>query len=180
VNTESTALTGKRDRKNVVIAGLITSVRVILDRRGKSMAFVGMEDFSGSFEVIVFSGCYQDSVEELQVEKLVIVKGKVSSKDRGDNKVIADRIFSINGALNNLAGRVYLTLRNDIFNENGLVSLKKTVEQFPGRKELFFKWRENGDNKFFIRSRSYSVSPSLEFVKSLEEIAGVENVEIVL
>ena len=180
LNTESNDLYGKKDRKNVIIAGLVTSVRVILDRRGKSMAFVGMEDFFGSFEVIVFSSCYQNSREELKVENLVVIKGKVSSKDRGDNKIIADRIFSIDGALNHLAGKVYLTLQRDLFNENGLVSLKQTVAQFPGRKELVFKWRENGDNKFFIRSRSYNVSPTLEFIKNLEEIAGVENVEIVL
>ncbi|MDZ7859713.1 MAG: DNA polymerase III subunit alpha [Candidatus Krumholzibacteriota bacterium] len=180
VNTESCALSEKKSKKNVVIAGLITSVRVILDRRGKSMAFVGMEDFLGSFEVIVFSSCYQSCREELREENLVVIKGKISSKDRGESKVIADKIFSIDSALNYLSGKVCLSLRSELFNEKELLSLKQTVSRFPGKKELFFKWCKNGDNKFSVRSRSYSVSPSLEFVRSLEKITGVENVEIVL
>ncbi|MBD3178395.1 MAG: DNA polymerase III subunit alpha, partial [Candidatus Latescibacteria bacterium] len=178
VNTGSADLSGRKKGRKVVIAGLINGVRVIQDRRGNSMAFVSMEDFYGSFEAIVFASCYSKTREELVEENAVVIRGKVSSKDRGETKIIADNIYSVDRALAALARRVVLTLRSNSFDEKSLASLKDVMARFPGRRELVFNWRENGNRLFSIRSCSCSVEPSLEFVEKVKRIDGVENVEV--
>lgn len=180
VNTGSVDLSKRKQGRNVIIAGLINGVRVIQDRRGNSMAFVSMEDFFGSFEAIVFASCYKKTREELVEENAVVIRGKISNRDRGETKIIADNIYSVDRALAALARRVVLTLRSNSFDEKSLASLKDIMARFPGRRELVFNWRENGNQLFSIRSGNCSVEPSLEFVDKIKKIDGVENVEVTL
>jgi len=178
VNTGSADLGRRKKGRNVIIAGLINGIRVIQDKRGNTMAFVSMEDFYGSFESIVFASCYRKAREELVEENAVVIKGKISSRDRGETKIIADNVYSVDRALSALARRVVLTLKSNSFDETSLVSLKDLMSRYPGRRELVFDWRENGNELFRIKSGNCSVEPSLEFVDKIRKIDGVENVEV--
>jgi DNA polymerase-3 subunit alpha len=178
VNTGSVSLSKRKQGRNVIIAGLINGVRVIQDRRGNSMAFVSMEDFYGSFEAIVFASCYRKARKELVEENAVVIRGKISNRDRGETKIIADNVYSVDRALGALARRVILTLHSNSFSEKSLASLKDIMARYPGRRELFFNWRENGSELFSIKSGKVSVEPSIEFVERIGKIDGVENVEV--
>ncbi|MBU8920862.1 MAG: DNA polymerase III subunit alpha [Bacteroidales bacterium] len=178
VNVDSLSLSGKKDREEVVLAGMISEVKMILDRKGNPMAFVTIEDFQGSYEVIVFSSCYEKRREMIQKDNLVVIPGKVSIKDRGDTKIIADRVYSIDEALKYLSRRLYLTLREGVFGEKELEGLQEIVHRYSGERELIFHWQSNGNRKYTIRSRGAGVSPGLELVRELKGLTGVENVEI--
>ncbi|MBN1164210.1 MAG: DNA polymerase III subunit alpha [Candidatus Krumholzibacteriota bacterium] len=180
INVSSVSLPEMQDRIPVIMAGLITDIKVIVDRKGNPMAFVTLEDFSGSCEMVVFSTNYGSRRELLQKDNLIVVKGKVSIKTGGECKIIADKLYSIDEALRYLSRKVHLTLREGIFGEAELAGLKDAVQRYPGERELCFHWKRNGTDKYTIRSRSMGVSPDLELFKELKKIAGVENVEISL
>ncbi|MCK4236644.1 MAG: hypothetical protein KAX38_05965, partial [Candidatus Krumholzibacteria bacterium] len=139
---------------------------------------VTVEDFHGSYEVIVFSSCYQKRRKKLQQDKIVVIAGKVSVKERSDNKVIADEIYMIDEALSVLPREVHLTLRPEIFGERELADLKSLTMRFPGDREIVFHWRENGRKKYVVHTRSAKVSFGFELFRELKQISGVENVEI--
>jgi len=142
------------------------------------MAFVTLEDFGGSSEVIVFSSTYASRRDLLQDDNLVVIQGKVSVKGGGESKIIADKIYSIDEALRYLSRRIHLTLREGSFGEKELEGLRETVSRFPGERELCFHWKRRGAEKFMIRSRSVGISPGLELIGELKKITGVEYVEI--
>jgi DNA polymerase-3 subunit alpha len=178
LNVDSLSLPGKNERESVILACLISDQRVVIDRKGNPMAFVTVEDFFGSYEVIVFSGCYQRQRGKLLQDSIVVVRGKVSTKDRGESKVIADDIYTIDEALRLLSRRVHLTLHAGLFGESELERLKEIVGRFPGERDIVFHWRENGSDRYVVRARSARIEPGLEFVEELKQIAGVEHVEI--
>jgi DNA polymerase-3 subunit alpha len=178
VNVDSMTLSDKKDREVVVLAGLVSEIKVILDRKGNPMAFVTIEDFHGSYEVIVFSDCYGKHRRHLQQDGIIVIRGKISEKDRGERKVISDEIYSIDEALSVLPRKVHLTLRQDLFGERELAGLREIVMRFAGERELVFHWRENGKETYVVRSRSMRVSPGLELFNELKHISGVEHVEI--
>ncbi len=178
LNADSITLAEKKDREQVVLAGLVTDVKVILDRKGKPMAFVTMEDFYGSYEVIVFASCYETRKSELQKDNLVVVPGKVSVKDKGETKIIADKVYSIEEALKHMSRRIHLTLKEDLFGEEQLAGLHDIVERYGGERELIFHWKRNGSTKYTVVSRAAGVSPGLELFRELRLLSGVENVEV--
>ena len=106
------------------------------------------------------------------------MRGKVSIKDRGESKVIADEIYTIDEALQLLSRRVHLTLHAERFGESELEHLNEIVGRFPGERDIVFHWRENGSDRYVVRARNAKIAPVLEFVEEVKQIAGVEHVEI--
>ncbi len=180
INVDSLSLQDKRDREAVILAGLVSDVKVILDRKGNPMAFVTVEDFHGSYEVIVFSTSYGKYRSKFQGDQIVIVTGKVSVKEKGNNKVIADFVYTVDEALRTLARRVHLTVSSHSFGESELDDLRAVMVRFPGEREIVFHWKQNGNVAFVVRAHGPGVTPDTELLKELEQITGVEHVEVSL
>ncbi len=178
ISVDSLKLKEKRDREAVVGASLVTDLRVILDRKGNPMAFVTVEDVHGSYEIIAFSDCYQKRRSKLQQDQIVVVAGKISVKDRGDVKIIADEVYTIGEAVQMLARKVHLTIRPEAFSESGLDRLKETLDRFPGEREIIFHIRESGCERGAFRARLGKVTPGVELLQELNAITGVEHVEV--
>ncbi len=65
----------------VTLAGVVTSSRIITTKKGDAMAFVSIEDPTGSVELTVFPKMYARTKELWHAEALVLVKGKVELRD---------------------------------------------------------------------------------------------------
>lgn len=178
VTVTAERLQEKRERESVVCAVLVGDSRVIMDRKGNPMAFVTVEDLSGTFEVIVFSDCYQKRRAKIQQDAIVVIAGKVSLKDRGDVKIIADEIYTVEEAVQMLARAVHLTIREETFGESELERMKEVFSRYPGRRQVVFHVRENGRERGAVRARMASVDPRVELLDELQSITGVEHVEI--
>lgn len=69
-------------KSTVVIGGIVTQVKKITTRQGgQEMAFVKIDDFTGSIELVVFPTVYERTKFTWVADKVVLVKGKVSEKD---------------------------------------------------------------------------------------------------
>lgn len=80
------SITPDHDGKNVTIGGAIVDVREIMTKNGQKMAFVKLEDQFGETEAILFPSSYQQTVGIWERDNVVLVRGKVNSKDRDGNK----------------------------------------------------------------------------------------------
>lgn len=84
------SLKPEHDGKGVVVGGSIADIREITTKNGQKMAFVKIEDQFGEVELILFPGAYQQTVGLWERDRVVLVRGKVSAKDREGN--IGDEI----------------------------------------------------------------------------------------
>lgn len=85
------------DGQSVTIGGLITSLRAIVTKSGKKMAFVAIEDRTSETEVIVFPNLFDQLGAQLERDAVIIASGRVSARDREGNmgdeaKLIAEEI----------------------------------------------------------------------------------------
>lgn len=85
----------EHDGKTVRVGGAINDVREITTKNGKKMAFVRIEDQTAEMELIVFPSSFQQTLGLWERDKVVLVNGKVSAKDRDGNissevKIIVD------------------------------------------------------------------------------------------
>ena len=89
------SLEPNHDGRAVVVGGLVTDIREITTKTGSKMAFVKIEDMGGELELILFPSALQQTTGLWQRDRVVIVRGKVSGKDREGNigsevKILAD------------------------------------------------------------------------------------------
>ena len=90
-------ITPEYDGKQVIVGGLISTIRTIVTKSGSKMAFVGIEDKTGEAEIIVFPGLYEKHGSDLILDAVLRVTGKINAHDRDGNmgsdaKIIADEI----------------------------------------------------------------------------------------
>lgn len=84
------------DGKTATIGGSISDLRQITTKNGQAMAFVQVEDIVGDqIEVVVFPRVLEANSASIVKDKVVLVKGRVNSKDKAGNamdepKLIAD------------------------------------------------------------------------------------------
>jgi DNA polymerase-3 subunit alpha len=76
------SLRPEHDGKSVIVGGSISDVREILTKTGKKMAFVKIEDRFGETEAILFPNSYQQTLGTWVRDKVVLIRGKISAKDR--------------------------------------------------------------------------------------------------
>ncbi len=76
------------------IGGIISKIKKIITRTGKPMLFVNIEDLSSKIEVVVFPGVIQRNPAIFQENKIVMVQGRLDSKD-GMPKIICESVEEI-------------------------------------------------------------------------------------
>ncbi len=178
LSVDSTTLPEKKDREQVVLAGMVVDQRVINDRKGQQMAFVTLEDFNGSYEVIVFASSFRTSRERLEKDNLVVIPGKITIREGSDTKVIADKVYTIDEALRYLTRAVHLRVEGDKLGDTELEIMRETISRFSGEKSVVLHVKLNGDGERKVRPRAMGVSPGLELIDELKKISGVEHVEV--
>lgn len=77
--------------RNVTVCGMVSDVRTTLTKKGDRMAFVRIEDLQGQAEVVVFPRTYEDYHSLLEMDRVLLVKGKAQTRN-GRTSVLADSI----------------------------------------------------------------------------------------
>jgi len=81
--------------ERVIIAGVISSIKKILTRKGESMLFVKIEDAVSTVEVLVFPRLLQKNQEIWRDGQMIIADGQISEKDR-EIKLLINNVSPLN------------------------------------------------------------------------------------
>jgi DNA polymerase-3 subunit alpha len=85
------------DKSPVVVGGIITGVKRTVTKGGSAMAFLTVEDLTGSVEVIVFPRTYEQVHFLLKRDTVVVVRGKVDILEQ-QAKILAERVMPLEEA----------------------------------------------------------------------------------
>ena len=167
---------GRQD--NVVVGGIVTEIKPIVDRNGKTMAFVTLEDFSGSGEVLVFSEPYSMHRELVTIDSLILVHGHISKKEE-DNKIIASEIIPLTEAREKLVRSVVVTLNSDQVTDENITSLKDVIGTYPGDCDVMIEVSAPDQDLVNVKAgTSFRVRPADELLKTIRSTLGTKGVRI--
>ena len=74
----------------VIIGGMLTSVKPYTMKNGKKMGFLSLDDLTGNIEVVAFNDSYEKSFDYLHTDKVVLIKGNVDFSSGRSYKVRKD------------------------------------------------------------------------------------------
>lgn len=126
-----------RDGQVHTVCGLITRVSEKATKTGKFMAFVTLEDFYESIEVIAFPRHYDQYGPLLKVEAAVAVRGTLQLKEDETPKIIVQKVYPLNEetmARLKPVQVIYLQLPN--FSEPELTRIAELARLHPGQGQM--------------------------------------------
>ena len=74
------------------MAGVVTNLRPFQTKKGDAMGFVSVEDLQGQLELVIFPKVWKDVSRWLAADQIVVIRGKVDSKESGTPKILVDSL----------------------------------------------------------------------------------------
>ncbi|PLX95234.1 MAG: DNA polymerase III subunit alpha, partial [Desulfuromonas sp.] len=131
---DSAGLVDRADKEEVRICGIVAGMKELMTKKGDRMAFVTLEDLSGSVEVVVFPETFAQASEELKGEEPLLASGTL---DVGEEtvKLMATEILTLREVKERLTRRVRFRLTTPGLDEDQLRSLRTVMERHRGNCE---------------------------------------------
>ena len=162
----------------VVVGGMFTQVRPTTVKQGRSagqkMAFVTLEDRTGTIDGVIFSDTYNQYADLIQADRIVFLKA-VLDRRREDPSLRVQEVIPVEQAIEKLAQqvRIYvpeldpLTGRPRVYNGE-LESLRQMLGRVPGPAQVFLEVHEQ--NQVVALRTRYRVRGSADLA---DQIAGI-------
>lgn len=129
---------GNSSNPQVKIIAVISSVKLKITKNNDTMAFLKLEDLTGSIEVVVFSRTLSEFSKYVKEENVVVLRGNVRFEDEGELRIICQNISSIEED-------EFLNSENDIKTENPNLKLKNNLcEKYDTEKPKKESHKRNG------------------------------------
>ena len=85
-------LADKKDGEWVTVGGMIAECKRIRTKKGDPMMFATLDDLEGQVEILVFNSAYASNADKIDIDKVVIVRGRVDHKERGETKLVVQEV----------------------------------------------------------------------------------------
>jgi DNA polymerase-3 subunit alpha len=137
------------------------------------MAFVTLEDFEGSTEIIVFSDLYEKRHDAITTESMVMVSGKVSAREDEQPKIVADKIELLDKVAD--GGELILKLFIDL-NGDSLENLEEILSEYSGSAEVILIVN-TGSERIVMKAEKLKASAKPELTRRLSALLGGDHVK---
>lgn len=78
----------------VLLAGIIENVRIVVTKKNERMAFLKISDLSGTIELVAFPKLFKESTEVFVADKCIAFKGKISLRNN-ERSIIMESVKEI-------------------------------------------------------------------------------------
>jgi DNA polymerase III subunit alpha len=160
----------RRDGEVVTVGGIVGAIKQLTTKKGEPMVFMRLDDLAGSVEVVVFNSVYGASSDLLELDNVLVVKGRVDHKQEGETKLIAMEVSPFEAT----AERREVVLRVDATKAPaGLVrSLATVVKEFPGETPVVVAISTSQGETTLALGPEYRVKPEPDFFAEVKSLLG--------
>ena len=161
--------TVRKDRQLVRIGGILTSTKRFTTKKGDTMLFAELEDFSGKIEVTVFPRVFYAHVSALEPDAIIVVEGRVDTTGE-EPKLLAEEIWR----MNEYRSSFYLIPQTTVDRRTLWTAMQEIFAAHPGDHPVYVqsegRWRRLGE--------TYWIDGSKEAQSALTRLMGESAVKM--
>ena len=165
-----------RDDQTVLLAGIVDSVKTKPTKNNSLMAYVTLDDGTGTMELLCFQRVLDESAGALREGSVALVKGRLSLRDDKDPQLVADTVSFLDGAAGQIPPaappdspkKLWLRLPGEEHPDYARV--RRVLSMFPGPTPLVVYFSDTG-----VRRGSRCLIHEA-LLKELREILGEDSV----
>jgi len=137
------------------------------------MAFINLEDLYGTVEVIVFPTVYKKYAKLLEVDKTVVIEGKISLKEEEEPKIICDDVKPLTRKQDK---KLYLKISKGSSMEVGK-QICDILKKYRGNIPVYLYIEDTREKK--LANRDLWVAKDDKLIFELSSILGEECVKLI-
>jgi len=156
--------------KEYTVAGLITEY-VVKDgfRSGEKVAFVTLEDYSGSYSFRLGDRDYMKLKEKLEVQRFVILKIKFAQVKDGRVFVNVNEVIELQEAFEKFAKSISLVMDVMDFRPEDLSFFRNVLSENQGSQKFKFYIKNiEDDSHIEVQSMKHTVNLNGELIKNIQ------------
>ncbi|HXK49219.1 MAG TPA: DNA polymerase III subunit alpha [Clostridiales bacterium] len=164
--------------EKITLGGLIKNISVKTTRTGKEMATVSMVTLYEDIEMPIFPQLYEKYKDTIKTGEVFFLRINISKRD-GEFKFFTEDIFTYDQVLEKFGSstkKIRINIKPAEFDEDAAKDFLEFVSVNKGNKELYFRISVNNES-FDLKSDSYRVTGSVQFIKGLKDMFGEESIE---
>ena len=164
------------DEQYVTIAGIVASKRTRTTKNGTLMAYIQLEDDTGTIELLAFQRALDNGGGYVADNAAIIVRGRISVRDEKEPQIVVDSIRPMSDAAlpdGSYAKPRKLWIRLAKNDARIMRRIELLQEMFPGNDRMIVYFADTG-RRF---GADCVIMDSL--VRELVEMVGAENVKVV-
>jgi DNA polymerase-3 subunit alpha len=170
-----------KEGTEVVIGGMISKIRSIITRNGKSagqkMAVLELEDLQSKCEVVLFPKTYEQYASMVGVDKIVFVRGKVDCRRENPN-ILAEELIAVDEAIDKLTAHVWIQLTGFDITEEKINCIRSVCTSHRGKSPVHVSVQTGKYKIAAVADKTLSVRPDAEFYRKMESVVGAGKVRI--
>jgi len=166
-----------KDKEVVKIRGIVSSRTVKQTKKMENMAFVTVEDETGSIEIIIFPNEYQKFQHMFYTDNVVWVKGTLSIREDENPKIIltCSDIVMRDSEYLQMPKSAKLYLKVASIKLPIVTEITELLKEFDGDTEIIFF---DASTKKYVRAADLKIAISDDIIDALKDILGKDNVII--
>ncbi|HIZ11592.1 MAG TPA: DNA polymerase III subunit alpha [Candidatus Eubacterium faecavium] len=191
LEAEHSGFSGYKDNDRVTLCGIITRITIKQTRGGQNMAFVTVEDMTGSMEIIVFPKVLEECSDRISASAVITVSGTLSVEEEKEPKILANEVSgapdqtahpaSESGraektAVQNKNKHPGLFLRFSSRKDARIEKARIITSIFDGSFPLYFYYMD--EKHYELQKPSQFVLPNDTMLAELKRILGEDNVAL--
>ncbi|MCX6135664.1 MAG: DNA polymerase III subunit alpha [Ignavibacteriales bacterium] len=177
-NTRLGNSAGFKPNSTVRACGIVAGVKRKIDKKGNTMAFVTLEDFTGKADCIVFSDPFQKYAKILNPDSMVMVIGK--GETTGDLlKILVNEVIPMENVRDRFTKSIALSVNLDVVSEQMVLELRTIMERHRGKCACYVSVLGGGLSKNSVYLlKNLSVEPSAQFLRLVKQLLGPASVRL--
>lgn len=162
------------DGQQVIIGGIVADKTIKSTRNNKMMAFITLEDIYGSVEIIIFPNDYEKNKDKLIEDEKIYVKGRVSSQEDENSKLICQDLKHFN----ELNKELWLRLDNLETYQKLQSQLIDLFTEYQGDDEVIIYLNEEKKLKYLSKDLEINTLANNQLIEKLKLLLGEDCVKI--
>jgi len=166
------------DSQPIRIAGYVSEVKRLTDKKGRPLAFVTLVDFNASVELIFFADVLEKVGQVVQKDATIIVEGRCSTRENEAVKIIAEDAFPLETARTRLTEGLEIVINRSDTQPNLAEQIERVCMQYPGSIPLYIRLRsaDNGEKRYLAENFQLKIGNHL--LTRLGQLVGQDNVRL--
>ena len=148
---------------------MVGAIRTLTTRKGDPMAFVRLDDLSGSVETVLFNSVYSGARALVEDDGILLIKGRVDHKD-GEVKLIALEVSELE--ISDRPDVVRLRVDASLAKADLIKELAHVVGDFPGESPVVLDLSTRRGARTFELGPGYRVKPEADFFAEVKRLLG--------
>ena len=174
----------RRDGDWVRVGGIITQARRIRTKKGDPMMFAKLDDLDAQVEIIVFGKALEAAGGALDVDRIVLLRGRVDHKDATKTCIVVQEAEEFAPSQEEIeAARAHavaaakprvmrLCLDAALLPASVIEELKQVLANFPGEAEVVLEMRTAAGPRRLRLGDEYRVTPGAGLRAELDHLLG--------